>query len=106
LDDIEKLYYGESFEEKKRFKYELRTVNKGTILRILPDEYKLDGMSPAHYIMTPISVIYRMFETSNKKGYPLFEENIREYLGKSPVNNRIRTTLLNANDRKNFFYYI
>lgn len=105
LDDIQELYYGKTFKEARNFDFNLSTVNKGTILRILPDQYNLSGMSPAHYIMTPVSVIYRMYEAARKKDYALFEENIREYLGKSSVNNRIRATLLDPIEKTNFFYY-
>ncbi|OSZ78397.1 hypothetical protein CAP35_09110 [Chitinophagaceae bacterium IBVUCB1] len=105
LDKIYDLYYGKAFEEQKKFQFELSTINKGTILRVLPNEYKLEGMSPAHYIMTPLSVIYRMYSSAQQKGYPLFEENIREYLGRSPINNGIMRTLRSEEDRKNFFYY-
>ncbi len=105
LDKIYDLYYGKAFEEQKKFQFELSTINKGTILRVLPTEYKLEGMSPAHYIMTPLSVIYKMYNSAQQKGYPLFEENIREYLGRSPINNGIMRTLRSEEDRKNFFYY-
>jgi hypothetical protein len=105
LDDIYELYYGKSFKEKKQFKFDLKTTNKGTILRILPKEYDLKGMSPAHYIMTPVSVIYKMYTDALQKQYPLFEENIREYLGRNSINNGIMKTLKNEDDRKNFFYY-
>lgn len=105
LTDIETIYFGQAFKEKQNFTYVLNTVNKGTILQILPEEYQLEGMSKAFYIMTPISQIYEMYKDAKKKSYPLFEENIREYLGKNSVNNGIINTLKNSKDRNNFFYY-
>lgn len=105
LSDIETIYYGQAFKEKQNFSYILNTVNKGTILQILPEEYQLEGMSKAFYIMTPISQIFQMYKEAKQKSYPLFEENIREYLGKNSVNNGIINTLKNSKDRNNFFYY-
>jgi hypothetical protein len=105
LKDIYTLYYGASFDKKVQFKYTLSTVNRQTLFRILPKEYGLSEMSESYYIMTPIETIYEMNKKANEKKYPLFEENIREYMGKSYINNGIIKTLQDENERKNFFYY-
>lgn len=49
--------------------------------------------------------IYRLYRESIEKGYPIFDMNIREYLGNKGVNKNIYTTLLDPEERKNFFYY-
>lgn len=46
-----------------------------------------------------------MYEAAIKDGYPIFDKNIREYLGNRGVNKNIYNTLINQEDRKNFFYY-
>lgn len=79
LNELKELYFGESFKEDKHFKFPLITTNKGTILRILPKEYKLDNMSETYYIFTPVIQLYQMYVKSKIEKYPLFEENIREY---------------------------
>lgn len=105
LDDIYELYYGVAFDKKIKFEYKIRTTNKGTLLKIMPEQYNLPGMSEAYYIMTPIKTLYNMYIETKKINYPLFEENIREYMGKSPINSGIIQTLKDENERKNFFYY-
>lgn len=105
LNDIYELYYGQSFKNEIKFKYTLETTNRGTSLKILPEEYGLQEMSKAYYMLTPVSQIFVMYKESLKKEYPLFEENIREYLGRNPINRGIITTLKDRKDRSNFFYY-
>lgn len=105
INGIKDLYFGESFKENVNFKFTLDTINKGTVLRILPEEYKLTGMSEAYYIMTPVIALFELYRSSVLKQYPIFEENIREYLGKNSINNGIISTLKTKSDRKNFFYY-
>ncbi len=107
LNDLYELYYGKNYEEKKSFTYNLKTINKGTFAS-LREEYGITGICEAYYIITPISEIYNMYNAANDKNYPLFEENIREYLGvgaKSSINNGIIQTLKDENERKNFLYY-
>jgi hypothetical protein len=105
LDNIATLYYGQSFKNQISFRYKLQTKVRGTTLRILPDQYDLPQMSEAYYMLTPVSKLYFMYKESIKKHYPLFEENIREYLGKNSINKGIINTLKDNNDRSNFFYY-
>ena len=105
LKDIYEIYFGETFKDDINFDFTLNTKNKGTILRILPEQYQLQGMSEAHYIMTSITDLYKLYHEAQNKRYPIFEENIREYLGKSSINKGINDTLRNKNDRQNFFYY-
>lgn len=105
IKGIKELYFGESFKENINFKFTLDTINKGTVLRILPEQYKLTGMSEAYYIMTPIVALFELYRSAILKQYPIFEENIREFLGNNSINNGIINTLKTKSDRKNFFYY-
>lgn len=104
IDKIYELYYGKSYKEDIGFNFNLETINKGTFSS-LREEYGVEGMCEAYYIITPIIQIYRMYKESIKRGYPLFEKNIREYLGSNNVNNGIVETLKSKEERKNFIYY-
>lgn len=105
LDDIEERYYGETQQVKKNISVKVESVNKGTILNINTEGYKLENVIDARYVLTPIVSVYRLYRDSIEKGYPIFDKNIREYLGNKGVNKSIYQTLLDEEDRKNFFYY-
>jgi hypothetical protein len=105
LEDIRCLYYGESFKEGVNFKFTLMTKVKGTTLRILPTEYDLPELSKAYFMLTPVYQLFSMYNEAIKKKYALFEDNIREYLGKNAINKGIINTLKDKEDRANFFYY-
>ncbi len=105
LDDIEAKWYGEPKKTTKTFIAEIESVNNGTMLNINNDAYHLDNIIDAKYVFAPVSCIYRMVRAAETKGYPLFEKNIREYLGNKGINKRIYQTLKDEQERKNFFYY-
>lgn len=105
LDDIEERYYGEVKQIKKNITVKVESVNKGTILNINSESYKLENVIDARYVLTPVVSIYRLYRESIEKGYPIFDMNIREYLGNKGVNKNIYMTLLDEEERKNFFYY-
>ena len=106
LDDIQEMFYNEPITDKKSFKFTINTINKGTILNINNEAYKLTQAVDAKYVLTPILTIYRMMEEAQKIKYPLFDQNIREYLGASGgVNKKIKETLNSSVDRMNFFFY-
>lgn len=106
LDDISELFFAEPLVDKKTFKFEINTINKGTILNINNEAYKMTQAVDAKYVLTPVLTIYRMMEAAHKTKYPLFDENIREYLGSTGgVNKKIKETLNNPMDRMNFFFY-
>ena len=106
LDDIKSKYYDEVPENKINFKYTITTINKGTILRVDPESYKLDINLNARYILVPVTTIYKMYREAKEKQYPIFDANIREYLGlSSKINKKIEKTLKDEKDRNNFFYY-
>lgn len=106
LKDIETEYYGEPINEKKNLCFEIETVNGGTVLNVNTKDYKLAQNIDAKYIFTPIRNLYELLKHANKENYPIFDTNIREYLGATgTVNKGIATTLKDKDDRKNFFYY-
>lgn len=105
LDDIEDRYYGEVKEIKKNITVKIESVYRGTILKINSEAYKLANVIDARYVFTPVVSVYRLYRDSIKEGYPIFDKNIREYLGNKGVNKNIYTTLLDKDERKNFFYY-
>lgn len=105
LDDIEERYYGEIKQIKKNISVNIESVNKGTILNINSEGYKLENIIDARYVLTPVVSVYRLYRDAIEKGYPIFDMNIREYLGNKGVNKNIYKTLLDPQERKNFFYY-
>lgn len=106
LNDIEDLYYKGPNIEKKTFTYKISTINKGTILNIDNAAYKMHLAADGRFTLTPVTLIYRMLRDAKEKGYALFEENIREYLGSNgSVNKKIVDTLRNPQERNNFFFY-
>lgn len=105
LKDIEEKYYGEVEQVKKNISVKIESVNKGTILNINNDNYKLENIIDARYVFSPVTSVYRLYRDSLEKNYPIFDKNIREYLGNKGVNKNIYQTLLDADERKNFFYY-
>lgn len=106
LEDLKNKYYGKSYSASPKLKTSLRIKNKGTYLAIRPVEYDLPNMSEAYYVMAKVSDVFKLWQDAENKQYPLFEENIREYLGgTSGINKGIITTLKNPNERGNFFYY-
>ena len=105
LSDIEEKWYGEPQRVTKQLNVKIQSVNSGTILNINNEAYKLDNLIDAKYVYTPVSCIYKILSDAKEKGYPLFDKNIREYLGNKGINNNIYRTLKDRDDRKNFFYY-
>lgn len=105
LDDIEEKYYGEIKENKTNISVKVQSINKGTILNINTENYKLENIIDARYVLTPVVSIYRLYRNAIEKNYPVFDKNIREYLGNRGVNKNMYATLLDKDERKNFFYY-
>lgn len=62
----------------------------------------MENVIDARYVLTPVVSVYRLYRDSIEKGYPIFDKNIREYLGNKGVNKSIYQTLLDEEDRKNF----
>ena len=105
LNDIKEKYYGESEQNRKELKVQIKTVNKGTVLNMNTKDYKLKNIVEAKYILTPVSSIFEIYKKSKKEKYPIFVKNIREYLGNKGINKKIYDTLMDEKDRNNFFYY-
>ena len=105
MDDIQEKYYNDTKQNKQNITVQIHSVNKGTILNINTDDYKLENVLDAKYVFTPVSSVFRLYRDSIEKNYPIFDMNIREYLGNKGVNKKIYETLLDEEDRKNFFYY-
>ena len=106
LNDIESLYYDKPIVNKKKMSFEIRTINKGTILNIDPEAYKMTVPLDAKYVLVPVINMYEIYKKSKEEHYPLFEANIREYLGiTGSINKKIAETLKSQVERVNFFYY-
>lgn len=105
LSDIEEKWYGQKQKITKEFEATIESVNNHTILSVNNDDYHLENNIDAKYAFTPVSCIYTMVKEAKEKQYPLFESNIREYLGNKGINKNILSTLQDQNERKNFFYY-
>lgn len=105
LDDIEEKFFGETKQFNKKITVKVESVNSGTILKINSDAYKLENVIDARYVLTPVVSVYRLYRESIEKGYPIFDMNIREYLGNKGINKNIYKTLMDPKERKNFFYY-
>lgn len=105
LSDIEEIYFGERFENKATFTATLRTKNAGTSLDVRPEAYGLSWMIDLRFCMVNVADLYELYKKATAKKYELFEENVREFLGKSSINNGIIRTLHDPKDRENFFYY-
>ena len=105
LAKIYKKYYGTSYKETKQLCFEMGTVNKGTVAS-LREEYNISNLRcETYYVITPITEIYRLRKEAEERGYSLFEENIRDYLGESSVNRKIIDTLKDPKMRNNFLFY-
>ena len=104
LSALYDLYYGKNYKADVNFTYNLSTLNKGTFAS-LREEYGIDGLYEAYYVVTPVAAIYKMLLAAEEKNYSIFEKNIREYLGNSSINNGIIETLRSPSERKNFMYY-
>ena len=105
LDDIERAYFSEPKQEQKNITVKIGSVNKGTILNINTEDYKLENVLDAKYVLTPVASVFNMYKEALDKDYPIFDMNIREYLGNKGINKKIYETLLDKEERKNFFYY-
>ena len=105
LSDIQRIYFGDRFTEKKHFSAKLPTRRAATSLDVRPDDYELEWMIDLRYVLVNVVDIYEIYKQAIEKNYELFEENIREYLGTQGINNGIIKTLKDSVDRANFFYY-
>lgn len=106
LEDISEQYFKEPKIDKKDMVATIGTINKGTLLNIDTLHYGMNQTLDARYSLTPVTVLYDLYQESKRQSYPIFNDNIREYLGsKGTTNKNIKKTLADVQDRKNFFYY-
>ena len=106
LSDIKDIYYGERFENRTTFTANLVTKNSATSLDVRSDAYGLSWMLDLRFCMVNVAHLYSaLYKRAIEKKYELFEENVREFLGKNSINNGIIRTLKDSKDRENFFYY-
>lgn len=105
LSEIYNKYYGEMLIKQPPFSYELETINKGTFASIREEYGISDLKSEAYYIITPVIQIYNLYKQAEVKKYSLFEENIREFLGKNKINRGLIQTLEDNEEKKQFLYY-
>lgn len=106
LDDIEEAYYGEPITPKKHLRVELKTKYKGMRLVVNNQDYGLTLPIDAEYIMLPVVTLYDALLKAEDENYPIFDANIREYLGTTKqVNKGIINTLKSETERKKFFFY-
>jgi len=97
-------YYGIEYVHQDSFQFELQTYLGKGYAAVLED-YDLKLPYETYYIITPIIEIYKMHTKAERDKYPLFDKNIREFLGENPINNAIIQTLNNPDTREFFLYY-
>lgn len=105
LNDIQDLYYDEPLEKKKSLKYEIESINNGTVINIDSGNYGMEVAIDAKYVCTPILNLYDLYRKADRDNYPIFDANIRDYLGTSGAVNKGIAATLSSEDRNNFFYY-
>ena len=109
LSEMQKSYFhgdDEEFSQGKHFDFKFTTPYRGTILSVNKRNYGIETDIDAKYVLISNYEIYNLIETAKSKGYPIFDKNIREFLGtKVSVNKKIRNTLKDERERKNFFFY-
>ena len=107
MGDIHEKYYGPIFKEKITLNAVFDIQQKSSVLKILKGYKNIPNMmAEAYYVMAKITDVYRLLKQAEDDKYPLFEENIRDYLGgTSGINKAIIKTLKDENKRNNFFYY-
>lgn len=105
LDDIQELYYREPIVKKQSLQFEIESINNGTIINIDSKNYEMAVAIDAKYVCTPILNLYDLYRKADRENYPLFDANIRDYLGTAGSVNKGIATTLTGDDRNNFFYY-
>jgi len=105
LDDIRDQYYDEPLTKKQSMKFKIESINNGTVMNIDSENYGIDVKINARYVFTPILNLYDLYRQSVRENYPLFDANIRDYLGSTGAVNKAIAKTLSTSDRQNFFYY-
>ena len=106
LDDIELKYFEDRNKHKSNFDISLYTLNKHTRVDINPDIIQDSHLIRSQFMPVNIMDFYYLVKKANKEKYPLFEENIRDFIGEgSQINRGIIETLRCPKERNNFIYY-
>ena len=109
LKNISDKYYSlEGYEERKQFSYKIPRANKRHVFHVNNQEHDIKEVSDVVFVQTSIANIFDLLKSAEDKQYPIFEKNIREYLGshsKNSINRKIFDTLLDEKERKNFVLY-
>lgn len=106
LDDIREAFYGEPIVDAKNFTSTIYTLYNTTILSINNEAWGLGFDIDARYVMLPVTALYKVLREADKAQYPIFDANIREYLGTGrSVNKGIINTLESPTERSRFFFY-
>lgn len=105
LSEIKNKYFGERITEHKDFEFQLTNIDEKTLLDINCESNNIELALNAKYILTPVYQLYSLVNAAEDKHFPLFSENIRDYIGNKGINYGIYKTLVDENDRANFFYY-
>lgn len=106
LNDIENKYYSERTKILQDFEVELYTIKKQTRIDISPQITNNPNLIRSQVMPVNVYDIYQLIKKAKKENYPLFEENIRDYIGASTaINANIIKTLEDKEERNNFIYY-
>lgn len=105
LTEMKDKYYAYEELTRKEFNMDFKTRNQKTMLNVDSENYDIDVNLDSRFVMMDIAFIHKLIKKATDEGYPIFDENIREYLGQNNINKKIKNTLIDENDRKNFFYY-
>lgn len=106
LDDIQEAFYDEPIVDSKSFSTRIFTINGSTVLSVDNKNFHLNFEIDAKYVMLPVVTLYNLLRSAEQERYPIFDANIREYLGKGrAVNKGIIKTLESETERSRFFFY-
>ncbi len=106
LDDIRYKYYSERTKIIKDFEVEFNTIRKQTRIDISPTITNNPKLIRSQVMPINVYDIYKLINKAKSEKYPLFEENIRDYIGSSTtINKHIIDTLEDKEERGNFIYY-
>lgn len=106
INDIEGLYYDDTFKENKHFEFDIKEIENDREMRMTKDNNNTKINSKYYAVKVP--QIYYMKQAADEQKYELFDKNIRDFLGlksSQSINNGIVNTLLDEQEKQNFFYY-
>lgn len=106
LNDIAAKYYEDRNKEKNNFEIEMTTLRKFTRVDLTEEMIPNTSIVSSQFMPVNIVEFYYLVQKAQSENYPLFEENIRGFIGtNSPINAQIIKTLEDPSERNNFIYY-